>query len=241
MGSVVGTAASGVDTFLGNVLAAPFKALFGASCKDVCSGMWDFPCFLEHLCLLSMVRMFVALIICYLILCVMYVVFKLGIFQCVAKKTRKATWRVCSGSCHLLGGACSFLWHKVRDTKRMHRSRRPYVEEGGLSSSYSDTDFSNDGDQSTGNGSTTVSQARGKSPSSVWERRKDRLRRSLRLRRIYSKDGHASRIQGSVGKKQHRHFTIDSRRAELYISSMRMHGEARHGRSRAQAHREDEG
>jgi hypothetical protein len=33
MGSVVSSAANGVGTLVGNVVSAPFKLLFGASCE----------------------------------------------------------------------------------------------------------------------------------------------------------------------------------------------------------------
>jgi hypothetical protein len=33
MGSVVGTAANGVGTLIGNAFAAPFRAVFSASCE----------------------------------------------------------------------------------------------------------------------------------------------------------------------------------------------------------------
>ncbi|KAL6639419.1 hypothetical protein ACP70R_023149 [Stipagrostis hirtigluma subsp. patula] len=247
MGSVVGTAANGAGTFLWNVGTWPFKTVFGRSCKDICSGAWDFLCFLENICLPSLVRMLVALIVLF---CAVYLAFKLHIVRCVTKITCKAAWRTCSGCCHALCGACCYLYRKVRDTKRVRRGRWggrhwPDVEEGELSSSYSDTDFSDDdSDWDTAAGSTTTSRARWRSSSSLssssWssvrERTKDRLRQSLRVRRTYSKEGHVARSHAGIEKKRHRHFS----RAKVSISPTRVRVGARHGRDHAETHREDE-
>ncbi|KAG2588771.1 hypothetical protein PVAP13_5NG306481 [Panicum virgatum] len=32
----------------------PFKLIFSASCESVCSGTWDLPCFIEHVCISSL-------------------------------------------------------------------------------------------------------------------------------------------------------------------------------------------
>ncbi|XP_062189433.1 uncharacterized protein LOC133892588 isoform X2 [Phragmites australis] len=231
MGSVVGTAANGVGTFLGNAFAAPFRTLLGASCEGVCSGTWDVACFIEHLCFSSLARLFMVIVLTYITLFFVYLLCKVGIIKCVAKNACKMAWKACSGSCRALGGACCLLWGKLRDTKRVRRGRRRQrdIEEGERSSSWADTDSSSsDGDHRGSVASAGGSRAGGKWPS-VRERRKDRLRQSLRLRGLSFKEERATR-RSRGSERMHRH-AIGPRRVE--VSSLRVHGSATHRRARA--------
>ncbi|KQJ83026.1 uncharacterized protein LOC112269379 [Brachypodium distachyon] len=170
MGSVVGTAANGIGTFLGNAFTAPFRSLFGASCEGVCSGTWDVACFLEHLCVSSLARLFMVLVLSYIMLLLAYLMCKVGIIQCVVKKGCKMSAAACSACCRVLGASSCFLWRKLRDTKRVHRGRRAgsSSEEEGSEDSYDDAD--------DGRSVRRRSRAR-EGSSSVRERKKDRLRR----------------------------------------------------------------
>ncbi|RCV10605.1 hypothetical protein SETIT_2G123600v2 [Setaria italica] len=252
MGSVVSTAADGLGTFVGNSLSAPFKALFGASCEGVCSGTWDLPCFVEHLCVSSLARLFVVAILTYIVLLFGYLLCKLGIVKCVAKNAFKMVWKPCSACCRALGGACCLLCHKVRDTKRVYRGRRRRrrdVELGELStSSCDDTDSyssssssSEDDDGDRRGGGTAAGRSRGKpSSSSVREKRKERIRQSLRLKRVNSKVEHAARVNQGSGR-HHRHSTVPRGTEVSSMSSMRVHGSVARGHSHAhRRHMKDE-
>ncbi|KAM3261142.1 hypothetical protein ACQJBY_052042 [Aegilops geniculata] len=204
MGSVVGTAASGVGTLLGGAVAAPFRAILGASCEGVCSGTWDVACFLEHLCAASLARLFMVIVLTYVVLFFAYLVCKAGIVRCVAKNACKVAGAACSGCCHALKGSSCFLWRKLRDTKRVYhgrrgrRRRRPRDVETGAGDWGSDEE--SDGYGGHGHGTRRWGGAR-EGSSSVRERRKDRLRRSLRLRRLVShKEQYATARSHGAGR-----------------------------------------
>ncbi|CAL5065732.1 unnamed protein product [Urochloa decumbens] len=261
MGSAVSSAANGVGTLVGNAVAAPFRALFGASCEGVCSGTWDLPCFLEHLCVSSLARLFVVAILTYIVLLFGYLLCKLGIVKCVAKNACKMVWIPCSACCRALGGACCHLWRKMRDTKRVYRGRRGRrqeqdddVELGELSitSTYgtggSSSSSSSDGDGDDRRGSVTAaagSRSRGESASSsVRERRKDRIRQSLRLKKVSSKLDHAARVNDQWSGRRHRHSTGSPRRITevpppaMPSSPLRvLHGSPARGRHHSHARR----
>ncbi|RLM84390.1 uncharacterized protein C2845_PM04G09340 [Panicum miliaceum] len=200
MGSVVSSAANGVGTLAGNVVSAPFKVLFGASCESVCSGIWDLPCFIEHVCISSLLRLFVVIIVTYIVLLFGYVLCKLGIVKCVAKNAFKMVWKPCSACCGVLG----LLWQKVRETKRVHRGRRERdvelgepsstTRDGTGSSSSSSDDDDDDGHRCRSAAVGSRSRGRSSSSLSVRERRKDRIRQSLRLKRVSSKVERAARL-----------------------------------------------
>ncbi|OEL15263.1 hypothetical protein BAE44_0023718 [Dichanthelium oligosanthes] len=236
MGSVVSSAADGLGTLVGNALSAPFRAIFGASCKDVCSGTWDLPCFIEHLCFSSLAKFFVAALLAYTVLLVSYLLCKLGIVKCVAKNACKMVWKPCSACCRTLGGACCLLWGKVRDTKRVYRGRRRHQREGDVelgepSTSCDDTGSSSD----DGDGVAAGSRSRGKSsPWSVRERRKDRIQQSLRLKSVNSKLEHAARVRGQGSGRRHHHSTRPRR---MEVSSLRGHGHGSAARGHSHMHR----
>jgi hypothetical protein len=133
-----------------------------------------------------------------------YVLCKLGIVKCVAKNAFKMVWKPCSACCGVLG----LLWQKVRDTKRVHRGRRSRRErdvelgepsssttrDGTGSSSSSSSDDDGDHRRGAAAGSRSTGRSLPSSSSSVRERRKDRIRQSLRLKRVSSKVERAARV-----------------------------------------------
>ncbi|CAN6210017.1 unnamed protein product [Urochloa humidicola] len=244
MGSAVSSAASGLGKLVGNAVAAPFRALFGASCEGVCSGTLDLPCFIEHLCFSSLARLLAILVVTYFLLLFGYLLCKLGIVKCVAKNACKMVWIPCSACCRALGGSCCLLWRKVRDTKRVYRGRRrDDVELGDLSitSTYDDTGDSSssssaDSDDRRGGVTAGSSRSRWKSSSaSVRERRKDRIRQSLRLKRVSSKVERAAKVSQQRSGRRHRHASGGPRRMEVpsMSSSLHVHGSPAPGHSHA--------
>ncbi|CAN6165995.1 unnamed protein product [Urochloa humidicola] len=261
MGSAISSAANGLGSLVGNAVAAPFKALFGASCEGVCSGTWDLPCFLEHLCISSLVRLFVVAILTYIVLLFGYLLCKLGIVKCVAKNAFKTVWIPCSACCRALCGACCLLCQKVRDTKRVYRGRRARrpddVELGDLSTSTygtggSSSSSSSDGDDGDGRRGGVTARGRGRSrgksssssASSVRERRKDRIRQSLRLKRVSSKVEHAARVSQLGSGRRHRHSAGPMRITDappppppMLSSPLRVHGSPPARSRHSHAHR----
>ncbi|XP_007023636.2 PREDICTED: uncharacterized protein LOC18595564 [Theobroma cacao] len=144
MGTVVSKAANGIGGVLGNVLAAPLKSVFGGSCEGICSGPWDAICFIEHLCVSNLVKLLMILGLCFIILMFLYLLLKLGICQCIIRSLCKICWAGCETYWFALEDATCFLWHKLKNTKRVnryHRRRRFQDIEVGISSS-SDNDYS---------------------------------------------------------------------------------------------------
>ncbi|XP_050224708.1 uncharacterized protein LOC126674315 isoform X2 [Mercurialis annua] len=134
MGSAVSKAANGIGGLLGNVFAAPFKTLLGASCEDVCAGPWDVICFIEHLCVGNLVKLVMILGLSYLTLLFFYLLFKVGICQCIGRTICKMCWALCETYwCGLEYMTC-FLWHKLKNIKRVRRRRRFLDIEKGYSS-----------------------------------------------------------------------------------------------------------
>ncbi|KQK16432.1 hypothetical protein BRADI_1g28720v3 [Brachypodium distachyon] len=234
MGSVIGTAANGVGTFLGNAFAAPFRSLFGVSCEAVCSGTWDVACFLEHLCMSSLARLFMVLVLSYIMLLLAYLMCKVGIIQCVVKKGCKMSAAACSGCCHVLGASSCFLWRKLRDTKRVHRGRRrrrpPDIEEAGRRAGSSSEEEDSDDDADDGGRSVRRRSRAREGSSSVRERRKDRLRRALSLRKMAPKKEHAITVRGhGIGAGRH-HRRVAPGSVEPSSTALRVHGSHRPSR-----------
>ncbi|CAH9081854.1 unnamed protein product [Cuscuta europaea] len=127
MGSVLSKAADG----FGNALATPFKAMLEGSCEDVCSGVWDVSCFITHLCVSDLIKLFMILVLCYITLLFFYMFFKLGICQCVGKTICGMYCSACKAYWSSIGCLMCFLWHKlinVQCVDRHHRGRRRFID-----------------------------------------------------------------------------------------------------------------
>ncbi|KAJ8431733.1 hypothetical protein Cgig2_028950 [Carnegiea gigantea] len=123
MGNAASKGASDVGTAVGNAIAAPFKSIFGRSCQDICSGIWDVECFIEHLCIPDLVKLLLVCGLSYVCLVFLYLLFKLGVCQCVVKSLCKISWAACETCWLTLDYICCFCWYKIRHTKRVYRRR----------------------------------------------------------------------------------------------------------------------
>ncbi|KAL9459794.1 hypothetical protein AB3S75_003076 [Citrus x aurantiifolia] len=142
MGTMISKAASGIGSVLGTAFVAPFKSIFNGSCEDVCPGPWDIICFIEHLCVTNLVKLLMILGLCYIILLFCYLLFKVGICQCIVRSLCKMCWAACETYWYALEDITCFLWHKLLNTKRRNRRRRIRDAEWGYSSSSDGNDFS---------------------------------------------------------------------------------------------------
>lgn len=99
-----------------------------------------------------------------------YLLFKVGICQCIGRSLCKMCWAACETYWFALEDITCFLWHKLKNTKRInHRHRRRSQDfEMGYSSS-------DDSDYSDKYGHLNLHTKR----KTARERRKDRLRSSL--------------------------------------------------------------
>ncbi|CAL9146557.1 unnamed protein product [Musa hybrid cultivar] len=198
MGSVISKAANGVGTALGNAFVAPVKTIFGASCEGICSGTWDITCFIEHLCISNLLRLLMVSVLAYITFLFIYLLFKVGILQCVCRSICKMSWAACKTYWTALKEITCFLWHKLKNTKRTYRRRFENVEEGYSSSEYdsSSEDY--------------LDHHRGVRRRSVRERRKEHILRSLYPTRQSSKGrGYA---RGS-----RRHVRLKTREVSVHV------------------------
>ncbi|XP_059643230.1 uncharacterized protein LOC132285080 [Cornus florida] len=195
MGTVVSKAANGIGGLLGNAFVAPFKTIFGRSCEDICSGTWDVTCFIEHICIGDLVKLLMVFGLCCIILMFFYLMFELGICQCIGKSLFKMCWASCKVYWTALEDITCFLWYKLKNVKRVNRrrqrQRRRLFQDIELGHSSSDESELLDVDRSS-----SVIRKR----KLVKERRNDRTRSSLYPLRQGSKDG-----RGHQSRRHHRH------------------------------------
>ncbi|KAF9605743.1 hypothetical protein IFM89_018139 [Coptis chinensis] len=171
MGSAVSKAANGIGSLIGNAFTAPIKTIFGGSCENMGHSLFhpESVCFKYR-------EIGAALMFSYLLL-------KLGLIQCIVRSLCKMGWAACETYCLAMEDITCFLWHKLKNTKRVHRGRRHLkdVEEG-----YSSTE----GDElSSYYGGRNVIRRR----RSTRERRKAWMWRSLHPMSYRSKDRYSSR------------------------------------------------
>ncbi|CAN1306156.1 hypothetical protein LINPERPRIM_LOCUS26726 [Linum perenne] len=144
MGSVLSQAASGAGAFLGNLVTAPLKSIFGGSCDEICRGPWDVGCFVEHLCISNLFKFVLILVLCYIIVVFVYLLFKVGIFQCLIKSLCKMCWTAFATYCYALHDVTCCLCNKLtsvprrRRRQKMGRHSRDIERGGSMSSSTSE-------------------------------------------------------------------------------------------------------
>lgn len=213
MGTVISKAANGIGVVAGNAFLVPIKAIFGKSCEGICSGTWDLICFLEHLCISSLVRLFMVAILTFIILLFFYLLFQVGIIQCIGRSLCKMTWAGCETYWTAFEEISCFLWHKLKNTKRVYRHRFEDMEEA----------FSSSDDYDSSEESVRITRRR----RSLRDRRKDRIRRSLKRRRYASGSHHHVRLKtrevsvrvkgsGRISKsRSHRSHRSDQQRRRM--------------------------
>ncbi|XP_018727261.1 uncharacterized protein LOC108958866 [Eucalyptus grandis] len=141
MGDVLSKAAHSVGSIVGNAVAAPIKTIFGRSCKELCSGPWDVVCFIEHLCVTKLIELFLICVLCYIALLFLFLLFKLGICQCIGKSLCNMCWLACETYWRALGHICCFMWYKISSTERVYHGRRRFQD---FEAEYSLSDISYD-------------------------------------------------------------------------------------------------
>ncbi|XP_074311220.1 uncharacterized protein LOC141647081 [Silene latifolia] len=124
MGASTSKALSDIGSVIANAVTAPIKSIFGRSCQNICGGMWDVVCFIEHICILDTFRFLLACCLCYICLVFLYLFYKLGLCQCITKSLCKMCWAACETYWFTLDSVCCYCWHKIRYTRRVYRGRQ---------------------------------------------------------------------------------------------------------------------
>ncbi|KAM5579802.1 hypothetical protein ABKV19_009525 [Rosa sericea] len=132
-----------------------------------------------------------------------YLVFKLGIFQCIGKSLCKMCWAACETYWFALHDICSFVWYKLRNTKRVNRRRRRHlrhcqfrdIEQG----------YSSSGDNELWDNYRNLNVSRKR--KSLSRRRKDRVQSSVNRSSRHGTRSH-----------HHRHVRLKSRSMSVRVT-----------------------
>jgi hypothetical protein len=126
-----------------------------------------------------------------------YLLFKVGICQCIGRSLCKMCWAACETYWFALEDITCFLWHKLKNTKRINRRHRRRFQDFEMGYSSSD-----DSDFSDKYGNLNLHTKR----KTARERRKERLRSSL-----YPSSRHSS-------YHRHRHHVrLNTREVSLHV------------------------
>lgn len=204
MGNVVSSITSGFINVISDIFGAPLDFLSGKSCSSVCEPTWDLLCYIENFCVANLVKMVAVLALLYVVLLFVYLLYKIGCWQCVCKGACRMLWQ-CLVSCYWsCERGCMFVWFKLKNAKEDRRRRRMEAYE--LSSS----GFGSDESISHVRSPRSVRFARSLSQRSR-ERRRIQLERSLRARSHRVRVGisqHSVRINGEEPRRLHRHGDV---------------------------------
>ncbi|XP_022723810.1 uncharacterized protein LOC111280660 [Durio zibethinus] len=132
MGAVIGKAADGIGGVLGNVLAAPFKSVFGGSCEKR-----------FYLCLATGYHSHELISVPKRTFVQGHGIWEYAICQCIIRSLCKICWTGCKTYWFALEDITCFLWHKLKNTKRVNRHHHRHrhfedIEEVGFNDYYLD-------------------------------------------------------------------------------------------------------
>ncbi|KAL8059623.1 hypothetical protein ABFX02_03G099100 [Erythranthe guttata] len=129
MGNATGSFFAGLGQVLGNILGHPLDFLSGKSCDSVCASTWDFICFVENFCVSHLLKFAFVATLLYFVLLFVYLIFQLGICQCIFRSLCRITW-ACFATCFsAFEFSCTYLCFKLRSVKRKRRTRKRDIEE----------------------------------------------------------------------------------------------------------------
>ncbi|KAK1325879.1 hypothetical protein QJS10_CPA01g00068 [Acorus calamus] len=133
-----------------------------------------------------------------------YLLFKVGVLQCVGRSVCKMTWAACNAYWNALEDMSCFLWHKIRNTKRVYHRHVQGIEDGFSSST-------DDVSSESFNRPRYVRRQR----RSVRERRKEQMRRSLYPMRLRSKSSRR------MGGSSHHHVRLKTSEVSVHVKGSR--------------------
>ncbi|XP_016479600.1 uncharacterized protein LOC107800867 [Nicotiana tabacum] len=135
MGNVIGTVLSGFGEILGKLLGHPLDFLAGKACSSVCAPTWDFLCYIENFCISQLLKSAMVSILLYFAVLFLYLLYKLGICQCICHILCRSTWACFSTCFSVLDYCCTFLCFKLQQLLLTRRRHQKDIEgEGSFSS-----------------------------------------------------------------------------------------------------------
>ncbi|KAG4147703.1 hypothetical protein ERO13_D05G239100v2 [Gossypium hirsutum] len=124
MENVVSSVFSGFIQAIGKLFRSPLDFLAGKSCSSICGSTWDLICYIENFCVANILKLIMVLVLSYIVLLYLYLLYKVGICQCIAHGLCRMVWGCISCWFSSWEFCCTFLCHKLRNIKRIDRRRR---------------------------------------------------------------------------------------------------------------------
>ncbi|GER49169.1 hypothetical protein STAS_26387 [Striga asiatica] len=124
MGNVVGSFFSGLGRAIDKLLGHPLEFLSGKSCNSVCAPTWDFICYIENFCVAQLLKFVMVAMLVYFVLLFLYLLYNLGICQCICRTLFRITWACFSTCFSSFDFCCSYLCYKLRTIRRLRKRRR---------------------------------------------------------------------------------------------------------------------
>ncbi|XP_059630312.1 protein HAPLESS 2 [Cornus florida] len=129
MGNIIASFFSGLAHVIGNLFGSPLDFLAGKSCSSVCGSTWDFICYIDNFCIANLLKLAAVSALFYFVLLFFYLLYKLGICQCVGRTLCKSTWAFFAIYFSVCDYCCTFLCYKLRMLKQIHRKHRRRARE----------------------------------------------------------------------------------------------------------------
>lgn len=188
MGNVIGSLFSGLAAGVNQLLGSPLDFLAGKNCSSLCSATWDLFCYIDNFCIAHLVKLATLSVLVYFVLLFFYLVFQLGICQCICHTIFRVMWACCATSFSIIEYCCACLCYNLPRLRRTTRRHKRVIKD--FSPSSSDEEYY---DEEEIIGSKRRS-------SRHLHRKMGEKRASIRHRRDYKRE----RLRKSLGAKSHR-------------------------------------
>ncbi|XP_021978887.1 uncharacterized protein LOC110874709 [Helianthus annuus] len=188
----------GVGHVVGSIFGGSIDFLAGKSCNSVCGPTWDVACYIEHFCIEHLLKFFCVSFLLYMVLLLLYFLYKLKIFHCFFKTSFKMVGAVLSTIFACWEYGCSVLCGMLM---AVHEKRKMYKRDIELANMNS---ISYEEDQDEDSDSDSNEEA-----SFSYHREHYRRRR-----RSWSGDNRNDSFRRSLKARSHRvHVGVDSARS----------------------------
>ncbi|KAI7737564.1 LOW QUALITY PROTEIN: hypothetical protein M8C21_019525, partial [Ambrosia artemisiifolia] len=114
---------SGVGHLVGTIFGGPIDFLSGKSCNSVCGPTWDVGCYIENFCIEHLLKFFVVSLLLYIVLLLVYFLYKIKLFHCLFKTSFKMVWACLSSIFAFWENGCRVFCGMLRT---VHERRKMY-------------------------------------------------------------------------------------------------------------------
>ncbi|KAI3726556.1 hypothetical protein L1987_66354 [Smallanthus sonchifolius] len=134
MRNPITTVVSGVGRVIGNIFGVPLDFLSGKSCSSVCGPTWDVGCYIENFCIQHLLKFFAVSLLLYLVLLLLYFLYKLKVFHCLFKTSFKMIWGCFSRIFLFWDHGCRLLCGMLHTVHERRKSYKRDIEMANMSS-----------------------------------------------------------------------------------------------------------